>query len=69
MPKLRAILLFFACLLGLAAGARAAEEPVRFSIEGPGVAYDFSTGEVTYTNGVVASPGSCEAPPKLSFRP
>ena len=60
MPKLRAILLFFACLLGLAGGARAAEEPARFHIESEenSLSVDLNTGNITYTNGVVVRYGT-----------
>jgi lipopolysaccharide assembly outer membrane protein LptD (OstA) len=58
MPKLRAILVLLACWWGLAGVAFAAEEPVRFVIEGEGVAYDPATGDITYTNGIVVRYGT-----------
>ena len=54
MRKLRIIILFTACLCGLALNARAAEETT-FVIEAPdgSLGFDLNSGEVTYTNGVV----------------
>jgi lipopolysaccharide assembly outer membrane protein LptD (OstA) len=59
MPKLRAILLFVACLCGLAGGVRGAEEAARFTIESEenSLSVDLNTGNITYTNGVVVRYG------------
>src|SRR5262245_17528055 len=59
MPKLRAIVLFLVCACGLLPMTNAAERPKTFDIEAEeGVTtFNFATGEITYTNGVVVKYG------------
>src|SRR5262245_23577658 len=59
MPKLRAIILCLACVWGPVFAARAAQPTTnQFVIEGEGLAFDFNTGDVTYTNNPVVRYGN-----------
>src|SRR5262245_13595844 len=61
MPKLRAItiILLLACAGGLLSMANAAEQPKTFDIEAEegGMMFNFDTGQIVYTNGVVVRYG------------